>query len=279
MTVPRSIDIHFSHSFAVDGPGHTITPAAGLVWFDQQSSSDATALIVDQKLAPWEHDGVIAGTTRADSTGVLAGFLYDITTNARDQELGLLQVDMEPLTFHATCIEKLPWHTCVELTWKHFQRQDEEQWAKYRVLMHTNSHAKLAVLTIDTDTIPCIGVRILDEMDGLFLNTGAPQTRRHEMLQHFKIHKCNYFIYVISATSQYCISLDPAFWNQTQQYFSNEKTIYRGVITNNHMRLWNFSQMWFDSWGWVTYFEQVCKNWATILMFIGIWLSDILAFK
>ena len=182
MTVPRSIDIHFSHSFAVDGPGHAITPAAGLVWFGQQSSSDATALIVDQKLASWEHDGVIAGTTRADSTGVLAGFLYDITTNARDQELGLLQVDMEPLTFHATCIEKLPWHTCVELTWKHFQRQDEEQWAKYRVLMHTNSHAKLAVLTIDTDTIPCIGVRILDEMDGLFLNTGAPQAHHRTFI-------------------------------------------------------------------------------------------------
>ena len=68
--------------------------------------------------------------------------------NTRDQELGLLHVHTEPFTVHSSLPhlgfgdtlqviskEKLPWHTSAELAQKHFQHQDEGQWAKNRALM------------------------------------------------------------------------------------------------------------------------------------------------
>ena len=60
-------------------------------------------------------------------------------------------------------IEMLPRHISAELTWKHLQHKDEEQWAKDRALMHTNSYAKLlAVLSIDPHMTPGTGVHALD---------------------------------------------------------------------------------------------------------------------
>ena len=58
---------------------------------------------------------------------------------------------------------------------KPFQHQDEEQWAKDRTLMHTNSHAKfLTVLTIYLHTTPDIGVHALDDTHSSFLDPKAP---------------------------------------------------------------------------------------------------------
>ena len=108
--------------------------------------------------------------------------------NTRNQELGLLgllYVDMELFTFH-TCLpclelgdtlllgvcdeqqvvseEKLPRYTNAELMWKRLQHQDDEQWAKGRVLMHINSHAKLTiVLNIDLHMTLGIGVHDLND--------------------------------------------------------------------------------------------------------------------
>ena len=56
---------------------------------------------MDPQYALWAQDGVIANTTRADSTGGFAGF-QDIMANTRDRELGLIHLDMEPYTFHAS---------------------------------------------------------------------------------------------------------------------------------------------------------------------------------
>ena len=59
---------------------------------------------------------------------------------------------------------------------QHLQHQDEEQWAKDRALMHTNSHAKLiTVSTIDLHTAPGIVVHTLDDMHSLFVHTQTPQ--------------------------------------------------------------------------------------------------------
>ena len=46
-----AVDIHFSHSFAMDGSILAITPVAGIVWVGHQSFSDATAPFLDQQLA------------------------------------------------------------------------------------------------------------------------------------------------------------------------------------------------------------------------------------
>ena len=59
----------------------------------------ATARPVNPQHALWAQDGVSADTTRADSTGVFARYLEDISVITRDP--GLLHVDMEPLTFQA----------------------------------------------------------------------------------------------------------------------------------------------------------------------------------
>ena len=69
-------------------------------------------------------------------------------------------------------VEKLPWYTSAELPRKCFQYQNEEQWAKDKTLMHTNSHTKLlTVLTIDLHTTLCIWVHALDDTHSPFLNT------------------------------------------------------------------------------------------------------------
>ena len=55
-------------------------------------------------LTLWAHNGVSGHTSIA---GVLDRFLEDILVITRDQELGLLHVDTEPFTFHASlpCLE------------------------------------------------------------------------------------------------------------------------------------------------------------------------------
>ena len=42
-------------------------------------------------------DSDAADTTTAESTGVIAGFLLDIMATINNKQLGLLQVDLEPL--------------------------------------------------------------------------------------------------------------------------------------------------------------------------------------
>ena len=96
------VDIHFSHSLAIDGPRLTLTPRADIVCVFDQSLSYTTARLVDLHIALWEQDGVYADTTKAGSTGVLARFLEDILVLTSDQELGLLHVNAEPFTLHAT---------------------------------------------------------------------------------------------------------------------------------------------------------------------------------
>ena len=147
-----AVDIHFSHTSAIDGPSLSITPGAYIVWVGNHSLNHATAPPVVPQHALWSLDGVVAGSTTADSTGILAKFLENIMANMRDQEVGLLlHVDMESCTFHASLphltlrvtlllsvhdehqvisIEKLPWYNGVELTRQRLQYQDEGQWAK-----------------------------------------------------------------------------------------------------------------------------------------------------
>ena len=95
-------DIHFSHSSAIDGLKFTLTRMADIDWVFDQSLSHATACLVDPQHALWAQDGVAVNTTTADRTGVLARFVEDILVMTKDQELGLLHVDTEPFTFHAT---------------------------------------------------------------------------------------------------------------------------------------------------------------------------------
>ena len=170
-----------------------------MVWSGHQLLSDATTLLVDPPHALWALDWVVADNTRAGSTGVLARFYDDSMANTRDQELGLLgllHVYMELYIFRtclpclelgdtlllgvcdeqqAVTVEKLPRHMNVELMWKRLQHRDEEQWAKGRVLMHMNSHAKLInALNIDLHTTLGIGVHALNDMHSPFRNPVAP---------------------------------------------------------------------------------------------------------
>ena len=107
-----------------------------------------------------------------------------------------LHVDMEPFTIHVSLprrklgdtlllgvhdehqvisVDKLPWYPSAKLKRKRLQHKVEEQWAKDRTLMHTNSHAKLfTVLTIDPHPTPSIGVHALDDTRSPFLNHEAP---------------------------------------------------------------------------------------------------------
>ena len=136
--------------------------------------------------------GVSANTTTADCTGVLPRFLEDILVITKDQELGLLHVDMEPVTFHASlpCLElgdtllfgghdehqvisvkELPCYASAELALQNLHHKNEEQWAKDRTLMHTNSYTKLlTVLTIDSHKTPGLGVHALDDRHSPFLH-------------------------------------------------------------------------------------------------------------
>ena len=114
-----------------------------------------------------EADGV---SSTADSTGVFGRFLEDILVITRDQELGLLHVESEPFTFHASLpclelgdttllgvrdehqvisVEELPCYASLKLMRQNIHHQNEEQWVKGRTLMHTNTHTKL--LTVLTD--------------------------------------------------------------------------------------------------------------------------------
>ena len=71
--------------------------------------------------------------------------------------------------------EKLPRYTNAELMWKRLQHQDDEQWAKGRVLMHINSHAKLIIiLNIDLHMTLGIGVHDLNDTHSPFRNPVAP---------------------------------------------------------------------------------------------------------
>ena len=97
----RAVHIYFSHSSSINGPILTLTHEADIVWVGNQSLSDAIALLVDSQHTLWALDVVVADTLTADSTWVLAGFLEDVMSVTRYQELGFLHVDTEPFTFHA----------------------------------------------------------------------------------------------------------------------------------------------------------------------------------
>ena len=72
-------------------------------------------------------------------------------------------------------LEELPWYAGVELTWQSLKHQNEEQWAKDRTLMHTDSHTKLlTVLTIDPHMTPGLGVHALDDLHSPFHDPRAP---------------------------------------------------------------------------------------------------------
>ena len=125
---------------------------------------DATALLVDPQHALWAMDGVVVDTTTANSTGVLARFLENIMANTRNQEHGLLHVDMEPLTFHAS-LPRLglgdipPLGVC-----------DEHQVINVGDLRRiTWKGLHLTVLTIDLYRTPAIGIHALDDTHSAFL--------------------------------------------------------------------------------------------------------------
>ena len=82
-----------------------MTHGADIIWFSHQSISDAISPRVYPQLVVQAFDGVVANSTVADSTVVLARFIEYIDGNAGDQELGLLHIDTEPFTFHALSIE------------------------------------------------------------------------------------------------------------------------------------------------------------------------------
>ena len=70
---------------------------------------------------------------------------------------------------------------------QHFQQQGEEQWAKDRALMHTNSHAKLrTILTIDPHMTLGIAIRVhaLDDTHSPFIDTEAPQGPQQDLSWH-----------------------------------------------------------------------------------------------
>ena len=97
---------------------------ADIIWVFVQAFSYATARLVDPQHTLWAQYGVSADTTTAGSTGVLARFLEDTLVITKDQDLGLLQVDMEPFTFHANlpCLElgdSAPCHQCREASMVH----------------------------------------------------------------------------------------------------------------------------------------------------------------
>ena len=122
----------------------------------------------------WIQDRVCADATTAYSTGVLVRFLENTLAITRDEELGLLHVDMAPFTFYASLpchelgntlllgvhdehqvigVEELPWYTSAEFMRQRLHLQNEEQWAKDITLMHTNSNTQLlTLLTIHLHT-------------------------------------------------------------------------------------------------------------------------------
>ena len=109
-----AVDIHFSHSSAIDEPRLTLTPGENIDFIGSQSFSDATVLLVDSQYTLWAQDGAAADTITADSTGVLARFLEDIVAITRDQELILLlHADMVPFGFHVS----RPCQPSMPLTW------------------------------------------------------------------------------------------------------------------------------------------------------------------
>ena len=145
------VNLHCSRRSAIDGLRLTFTPGADIDFIGNQSLNYTTALLLDPQHTWWAQYGVAADTTTADGTGVHAKFLEDIVAITRDQELGLLYVDTEPFTFHASLphlelgdtlllcvhdehqtvsIKKLPWYTNVERMRNHLQHQNEGQWTK-----------------------------------------------------------------------------------------------------------------------------------------------------
>ena len=74
-----ALDIHLGHWSVVNGLSLATKPGADVTWICHQSPSDATAFLVDPPhFALWALDGVNAGSTRADSTGLLVLFLENI---------------------------------------------------------------------------------------------------------------------------------------------------------------------------------------------------------
>ena len=119
----------------------SFTPGADVVPGGHQLMSGATAFLVDTQLALQTLAGVAADTLAAGSMGVFAWSLQDIKLNTGDHKLGLLHVDTEPFTFHASLpclklgdtlllgvlwwapgyqLENLPWHTSTDLKLRKF---------------------------------------------------------------------------------------------------------------------------------------------------------------
>ena len=106
--------------------------------------------------------------------------------STRDQELGLLHIDMEAFTFHtflpgvhdehqAIRVERLPQHTSAELTQKRLQCQDEEQWAKDWALMHTPTPNSSLYWPLTYARLQELGVHALVDMHSPFLDPEAPK--------------------------------------------------------------------------------------------------------
>ena len=62
---------------------------------------------METQLALGAFSGVFANSTAIDSAGIIAQVFEDVKVNTWDQELGLLHVDVESITFHASlpCLE------------------------------------------------------------------------------------------------------------------------------------------------------------------------------
>ena len=64
-----------------------MTLGTNVIWVNHQLTSDATAPLVDPQLAQLALDGVVANSTAADSTGILARFLEDTKANPWTRDL------------------------------------------------------------------------------------------------------------------------------------------------------------------------------------------------
>ena len=147
---------------------------------------------MDPQYTLWALDGVLANTTTANSTGVLARFLEGILASTRDQEPVLFMLTQNPLPsmlasralsmeihFSWGCPRWAPGHQCWEASKAH---QDVTSAIAppspgQRVVgLEQSPDAQsyygkhLIVLTIDPHTTSVIGVHALHDNHSLFLD-------------------------------------------------------------------------------------------------------------
>ena len=129
-------------------------------------------------------------------------------------------------------IEALPWYTSVELTRQSLQHQNEEQWAKDRTLMHTNSHTKLlTVPSIDPHTTPSLGVHALDDPQSPFLDPRLLKAHHRTFLWTMKMAS----VVPLPGTKRNCIS---SMFTISQMLKSSTRS-----MTSS-------SASWLDLWIW-----------------------------